>query len=68
MKPVEQSCDMATIDDYLAGKLDPEKQTELEQHLSDCETCRLQIEQRAADQDVWDNARSLLSDQDDLPI
>lgn len=61
MKPIEQSCDTVPIDDYLAEHLPVKQQTELEEHLSGCESCRQRMEDRAAEQEVWDNARALLS-------
>ena len=68
MQSIEQSCDTTQIDEYLAGNLGVEQQAKLEAHLTDCELCRQRLEARAAEQDVWDNARSLLSDDRDLPV
>jgi serine/threonine protein kinase len=61
MNPLEQACDTQRIDDYLANDLSTELQLELESHLSTCETCRQQIEHRAAEPDVWNQAAQLLS-------
>ena len=61
MKPIEQSCDTAPIDEYLEGHLAFGQQADLEAHLTECVRCRQRLEKRAAEQEVWDNARSLLS-------
>lgn len=61
MRPIEQSCDSTQIDDYLAGQLLAEQQADLEAHLTECQSCQMRLEERAAEQDVWDSARELLS-------
>lgn len=62
MNPTHQTCDPQRIDDYLDDQLTPLQRDEFEAHLTDCESCQVDMEQRAADPDVWRDAVQLLGE------
>ncbi|MCR9201661.1 MAG: zf-HC2 domain-containing protein [Planctomycetaceae bacterium] len=62
MNPTHQTCDRQRIDDYLDERLSPQQREELELHLTDCSSCQVELERRAADPDVWRDAVQLLSE------
>lgn len=62
MKPTEQTCDISRIDDYLDERLSDSARVNLENHLSTCEGCQIEIQRRAAEPDVWQDAVHLLGD------
>ena len=59
--PLEQACDSQRIDDYLNEQLSAPEQVEFEAHLSQCDWCQQQIQSRAAEPELWENAVALLA-------
>lgn len=47
------NCDPQQLERYLNGNCLPQDAETVERHLDDCETCRLAIEQQAAEADFW---------------
>lgn len=62
MKPTEQTCDRSRIDDYLEERLNESALVEFEKHLSTCDSCQIEIQRRAAEPEVWQDAVHLLGD------
>lgn len=60
-QPLEHACDSQRIDDYLNEHLYASEQAEFEAHLSQCTWCQQQIQSRAAEPELWDNAVALLA-------
>ena len=63
MKPTEQMCDTNRIDKYLDERLDETQLGEFESHLTTCDFCQTELQRRAAEPKVWQDAVALLSDQ-----
>ncbi len=59
-KPTEHACDSKRIDDYLNERLSASQQAEFEAHLSGCESCQTEIQQQAAEPELWGHAVALL--------
>lgn len=49
-------CDPEVLEDYLSDRIDEVRRTTVIQHLSDCESCRRELADRAADSSLWDEA------------
>lgn len=62
MNPTHQTCDLQRIDDYLDERLSPQQREEFELHLTDCSSCQVELERRAADPDIWRDAVQLLGE------
>lgn len=60
-QPLEQACDSERIEQYLNEQLSAPDQVEFEVHLSQCAWCQQQIERRAAEPELWENAAALLA-------
>lgn len=60
-QPLEQACDSQRIDDYLNEHLAAPEQAEFEAHLSQCVWCQQQVQSRAAEPELWENAVALLA-------
>lgn len=60
-QPLEQACDSGRIEQYLNEQLSAPDQVEFEAHLSQCAWCQQQIERRAAEPELWENAAALLA-------
>ncbi len=54
-------CDQRRAYAYLDGELSAHDQRSFEDHLSDCETCRAQMEESAVDADWWNSNVGFLS-------
>jgi serine/threonine protein kinase len=54
------ACDAARLELFLSGELSRLQEQEFALHLNHCETCRLALEQTAANPVVWNEAESLL--------
>ena len=65
-KQTNSVCSSERIDGFLNRQLSESEQLALEEHLSDCSDCRNSLDERAADQELWDRAsRYLRNDEDD---
>ncbi|TWU12095.1 Serine/threonine-protein kinase PrkC [Symmachiella macrocystis] len=64
MKSTENTCDMNLIDDYLDESLSDSAMIDFEDHLTNCPSCQLEIQQRAAEPEIWRDAVKLLGDHD----
>lgn len=60
MKPTEQTCDLQRIDDYLDERLSDALIGEFERHLCACARCRIELQKRSAEPDVWRDVVALL--------
>lgn len=60
-EPLEQACDSGRIEEYLNEQLSAPDQVEFEVHLPQCAWCQQQIESRAAEPELWENAAALLA-------
>jgi len=61
MSAYPSTCSADSIEQYLAHSLSDDEQALVEHHLDDCETCRLRIEELAADDGFWLTAQQALS-------
>ncbi len=60
--PNNRTCfDERLLTTYLDERLDEDRETEIQQHLSDCPDCRRLLERIAADRTVWDGLREHLT-------
>jgi eukaryotic-like serine/threonine-protein kinase len=50
------SCDPGRIEQWLAGGLSPDEQSQLESHLDECTSCRCRLEAAAAEPRYWEEA------------
>ena len=62
MNHAQQMCDADQLEAYLQGRLDQPEEGEVELHLENCDACRRQIEQSAAEPSSWEEASILLGD------
>jgi hypothetical protein len=60
----QTACDRAALEQLLAGRLDDDEQSALEDHLTGCPACRRCLDDLAADDGLWRDVRCLLSDGD----
>ncbi|QDU08719.1 protein kinase domain-containing protein [Gimesia aquarii] len=60
MNKTEQTCDTDRIDDYLEERLSDSALVKFEEHLSDCNWCQSELQERAAEPEVWRDAVALL--------
>ncbi len=60
-QPLEQACDSGRIDNFLDEQLPAPEQAEFVAHLSQCAWCQQQIQSRAAEPELWENAVALLA-------
>ncbi len=60
MHSTEQACDMQRIKDYLEDRLGEDELAEFEQHLGQCDHCRCELQQSAAEPQMWRDAVALL--------
>ncbi len=67
MNPSEQTCDLQRISDYLDERLDEADLAAFETHLTDCVSCQGELQQRAAEPEVWSDAARLLGHEDSIP-
>lgn len=58
----QQQCDRQKLEAFLAAELSSQETCELEDHLSSCEICRQQLDDRTASQFEWDSAGLYLRD------
>ncbi len=63
-----QSCNPELVDDFLADRLSEVQQTEFEQHLDGCGACCEMLQQRTADQMLWNDAKTFLSSSDQVHV
>lgn len=56
------ACDPSLLARYLAEQLTSDERSRVETHLDQCEACRRELEQSAADADTWHEARQFLRD------
>ncbi len=56
MKQTDGVCDVHRIEGYLEDQLGEEEAAALEEHLSHCETCQQELQDRAADPVTWQHA------------
>ncbi|MEM9646090.1 MAG: protein kinase, partial [Planctomycetota bacterium] len=56
----DKPCPEEKIDSFLSDRLSEEEQADFEAHLSHCDECRDELEQRAADPELWREAVTLL--------
>jgi len=61
-----QSCNPKLITDFLADRLSEVRQTEFERHLDECDACCAMLQQRTADQVLWNDAKTFLSSTDNV--
>ena len=61
MSARQSSCPADSIEQYLSHGLTDAEQVEVEEHLDSCSTCRVQIEELAADADFWVTACNALA-------
>ena len=55
------TCDLNTLEAFLCGELTNVDETAFISHLDECEECRRVLEERAADEETWEEAESLLT-------
>jgi eukaryotic-like serine/threonine-protein kinase len=64
--PTQIPCDPERLDLYLADQLSATEQNRIEEHLDRCPTCQTLIQNKAANQELWESAtKALGKDQDD---
>ena len=57
----QATCDARRIEQFLSDQLSDDEQSDFEDHLDACDTCRLELERRAAEPDIWQEIRESLS-------
>ena len=57
------SCDPSRVEDFLADRLGPDEETEWMLHLEQCDSCRVLLQQSAADAGTWSEFESALKDE-----
>src|SRR5439155_13373824 len=57
-------CSSQTIEQFLTDRLSEADLESFEQHLQDCSACRIKLENMAAEESWWDEARGYLSSGD----
>ncbi|QDV65381.1 serine/threonine-protein kinase [Crateriforma conspicua] len=62
--PSVNECNRETIEAFLSDQLSQQDVLRFEAHLETCDQCRRHLDQTAADNSYWTDARSLLSDLD----
>ena len=62
MNNVNSECRVGVIDKFLNGELSKQECETLELHLSKCKTCNETLTKQTASKELWDDAKSLLSD------
>ena len=55
-----KNCDGQMIDDFLNERCTDQATTDLEQHLEICDVCRRELDRRAAEPELWQEAAELL--------
>ena len=60
MNRTEDTCSLERIDDYLEERLSESELLMFESHLTKCKSCQEELENRAAEPDVWRDATQLL--------
>jgi serine/threonine protein kinase len=61
-----RSCNHDLITDFLADRLSDNEQMLFEQHLDECDSCCAALQQRTADNILWDDAKTFLSSPDNV--
>jgi len=61
MDKKQATCDARRIEQFLSDQLGDDEQSDFEGHLDACDTCRLELERRAAEPEVWQEIRESLS-------
>ena len=64
MDEKQATCDAERIDQFLGDQLSDDEQADFEDHLDACDGCRLELERRAAEPEVWREIRESLGSAD----
>ena len=63
MTSQQSTCGPESVEAYLSGELTSSDERAFEEHLESCESCRAELQERAAEPGLWTEARILLSDE-----
>lgn len=66
IKMTASTCNLNTIEDFLADRLSDDQQANFEQHLNECDDCCAALQLQTADVRLWDDTRNYLSSVDNL--
>ena len=61
--PNTSSCDPSRVEDFLADRLGHDEESEWMMHLDQCDSCRVLLQQAAADAGTWSEFESALKDE-----